>query len=113
MIILGIYRFWEENIYKQINYDQIMEKLKVLPLEEMCPYSDIDEGVDEWIDQDVGDGTYFKIVKGELIPVALIEQGRYTNHNLLSLDEAEKLYETNPLLTVLPVKEWYQTNYMV
>ena len=90
-----------------------MGNLKVPSLEEICPYSDIDEGIDEGIDQDVAEGTYFKIVKGELIPVAIMKQGRYTNHNLLSLDEAQKLYEKNPLLEVLSVKEWYQTNFMV
>jgi len=87
-----------------------MGNLKILSLDDMCPYSDIDEGIDDSIDFDIGEGTYYKICKGELIPVAIREIGRYTDHNLLSPEEAQKMHEKNSLLEVLPVKEWYQSN---
>ncbi len=87
-----------------------MEKLKILSLDEMCPYSDLDECIDESIDFDIGKGTYFKIVKGELIPVATRKTGRYSGHDLLSPKRAQEMFEQDPFLEVLPVKEWYQSN---
>jgi len=87
-----------------------MENLRIPSLEKICPYSDIDEGVDEWLDQDIAEGTYYKIVKGELLPIATQKSGTYIEHKLVSPEEIQKIYMENPMIEILSVKEWYQTN---
>ena len=84
-----------------------MTGLPILSLDELCPLTDLDLGIDEGIDSDFGAGTYLKICRGELVPIAVAQMGRYSAHDLVSPEEAQKRYMADNRVNVISVKEWY------
>lgn len=86
-----------------------MVELPILSLDELCPRIDLDLGIDEGIDSDFGVGTYLKICRQELVPIAVVEMGRYSAHDLVSLEEAQKRYVLDRRIAIVPVKEWYDS----
>ncbi len=87
-----------------------MNKISILSLDELCPRSDLDDGIDEGLDGDTQEGTYFKICRGELLPIAVVNRGGYEDHDLVSLEEAQKRYDKDSRVVVVPVREWYQSH---
>ena len=87
-----------------------MNKITILSLDDLCPTSDLDDGIDEGLDGDIQEGTYLKICRGELLPIAIMNMGRYENHDLVSSEEAQIRYDLDPRVVVVPVKEWYQSH---
>ncbi len=90
-----------------------MTLLPILTLDELCPTSDITHGIDEGFNQDTqGPGTYLRVCRGELLPIAREECGTYSRHELLTPLEAQRAFERDPFITVLPVRMWYQSAYL-
>ena len=87
-----------------------MSQIQTLSLDELCPTSDLNDGTDDGIDSDIGVGTYLKICRGELLPIAIVNLGTYESHDLVSLEEAQRRYEKDSRVAVVPVREWYQSH---
>jgi hypothetical protein len=92
-----------------------MSKLRIPPREEILLTkaeiaSGLYDGLGEAVDFDtVRPGAYKQVEKGELIPIAILDGGFYRDHNLVSPEEAQRAYERDPSITVLPIKDWYET----
>lgn len=87
-----------------------MSQIQILSLDELCPLSDLDDGIDEGLDCDIEVGTYLKICRRELLPIAVDNGGRYERHDLVSPEEAQRRYDKDSRITVVPVREWYQSH---
>ncbi|MBI2148771.1 hypothetical protein HYU23_03760 [Candidatus Woesearchaeota archaeon] len=87
-----------------------MVELSIPSLDELCPLSDLDDGIDEEFDFDYGEGKYLAVCRRELLPIAILSNGFYIEHDLCSPIEAQRKYEVDSRVTVLPVAEWYRTS---
>jgi hypothetical protein len=91
-----------------------MGKLHIPPPEQLLPPevegpSEYD-GLAEAVEHDtMRPGVYAEIVQGRLVPVARQRGGCYTDHNLVTPEEAQKLYDEDPFIEVLSVFQWYQS----
>lgn len=93
----------EQKTYKNVKNIFYFIIIYILSLEELCPVSDLDEERDEGFDQDtLGQGTYLRVYRRELLPIARGELGEYRDYRLLTPEETQREFDRDLPLLLFP-----------